>query len=93
MAGCETFKYRNVTAGVFQALRTEGKQQGYTIPNAPTGQFAITAGGMSVHMEYDWDSQKGVLKLKCVKKPALLSCSVIRNMANQILLRSGGKPV
>jgi hypothetical protein len=91
MAACSPWKYKNVTPAVFQALRTLGKQKGFAIPSAPSGKFTIQVAGLQAGFQYKWNSGDGTLVLVCEKKPALVSCSVIKNYADQIVSQCGGK--
>lgn len=92
MAACNPWKYRNVTPGVFQALQNLGKQYGASIPNAASGRFNIRAAGMNVGFSYSWDVRTGFLTLTCETKPVLVSCSMIKGVADQIMKDSGARP-
>lgn len=93
MAVCGTWKYRNVTPGVFQSLQKLGKQHGAAIPGTPSGRFSIKAAGFQVGFSYGWDVRSGVLALSCESKPMLVSCSMIKGVADKILAESGAKPL
>lgn len=92
MAACNPWTYKGVTVSVFQALRSFAKQEGYSIPNTPAGEFNIRRGGISVLFHYTWNQNNGVLKLTCTSRPALVSCGMVKGIADQILQRSGATP-
>jgi hypothetical protein len=90
MAGCSIWEYHKVTPKVFQSLQVLAKQQGYHIPNTPSGVFNIQAVGMTITFHYKWNKSKEMLRLKCLKKP-LVSCALIKGMADKIVHQSGGQ--
>ncbi|MCD1259284.1 hypothetical protein B5M42_010585 [Paenibacillus athensensis] len=92
MAACNTWSYKGVTATVFRALQSAGKKQGFSIPSAATGKFAITVAGMNVGFQYAWDQGSSTLLLQCVTKPMLLGCGTIKSFADKIVAESGGQP-
>lgn len=92
MAACPAFHYTHVTPTVFRNLQAIGRKRGITVPNAPSGKIAISAGGSKVQFQYAWDSGSGRLQLTCVAKPLLASCSMIRSVADSIVKESGGRP-
>jgi len=92
MAVCRTWTYRNVTEAVFQSLRTQASKQGFSVPNASSGTFAVQAGGMSVQFEFAWNRVQATLQLACIRKPVLVSCTLVKSMADQIIQQSGGTP-
>lgn len=91
MAACSTWKYKNVTPSVFQTLQALGRQQGFAISNSPSGQFAVKIAGMQVGFQYAWDKTSGSLQLTCITRPVLVGCSTIKNVADKIIIQSGGK--
>ncbi|KIL41126.1 hypothetical protein SD70_08780 [Gordoniibacillus kamchatkensis] len=91
MEACSTWTYRNVTQGVFQTLQAVGRRQGFAIPGAPSGSFAIRVAGMQVGFRYGWDARSGTLMLTCVSKPMLLGCATIKSFADRIVGEAGGK--
>lgn len=92
MAACSTWKYSHVTPAAFEKLRALGKQQGFSIPNAPSGGFKVKVAGFQIGFEYAWDSYGGFLRLTCMSKPNLLGCSTIKGFADKIVVQCGGKP-
>lgn len=93
MAACGTWRYAGITPGVFQALQSQGRQKGFSIPGTPSGSFGIRVAGMQVSFQYQWDARTGSLALTCTAKPALLGCGTIKGFADQIVVGSGGRPV
>ncbi len=91
MAVCGTWTYRNVTTSVFKSLQNAGRKQGFTIPTAPSGKFAISVASFNVGFSYAWDHGSGTLQLRCESKPVLLGCSTIKSFADKIVVESGGR--
>jgi hypothetical protein len=91
MAGCSPWKYKRVNAQVFQALRQKGEREGFAIPNKASGSFTIKAVGMNVGFTYVWKESLKGLTLQCVSKP-MISCSMIKGIADNIIRECGGKP-
>lgn len=91
MAACGAWKYRNVTPSVYQSLQKLGRHYGATIPGTPSGRFSLKVGGIQVGFSYSWEVRSGVLVLVCESKPVLVSCSVIKGVADKIITDSGGK--
>jgi hypothetical protein len=92
LAACNTWNYKGVTAEVFQSLRSFARKEGYSIPNTPIGEFSVRRGGVSVLFHYGWNQNSGVLQLTCTSRPMLVSCAMVKGIADQILLQSGAKP-
>jgi len=92
MAACNSWTYSGVTSQVFQSLQALGRKQGFAIPNSPSGGFTVQTSGMKIHFKYSWNKSSGTLQLQCVTKPSVLSCKMIKGIANQIITQCGGKP-
>lgn len=91
MSGCTQWRYFKVTPKVFQALREKGKDQGVFIPGSPVGSFAVKSMGLKILFEYSWHRERGTLKLHCISRPAFVGCSTIKQLADQIIVSSGGQ--
>jgi len=92
MAGCSPWTYTGINNQVFQSLQSHGRKQGFAIPNSPSGGFTIETAGMRIHFKYAWNKSNGSLRLECTAKPQLVSCSMIKSMADRIVVQSGGRP-
>jgi hypothetical protein len=93
VAACSPWTYAGITPGAFQSLREYGRRRGFAVPDAPSGSFIIQTAGVKVTFRYDWNKTSGTLRLECTAKPQLVSCSLIKSMANRIVEQCGGKPV
>lgn len=92
MAGCNPWYYLGINSRVFQSLQTLGRKQGFAIPNSPSGGFTVRTAGLSVHFKYAWNKNNASLQLECVSKPQLISCAMIKSMADRIVSDAGGRP-
>lgn len=92
LAACNPWEYRQVTAGVFQSLRSLAQREGFHIPNTPSGEFTIQRSGVSVFFHYTWNQNNGALRLTCMRKPGIVSCGVVKGIADQILRQCGASP-
>lgn len=81
-----------MTTEVFRALRSLAHKEGFSIPNAPSGEFSIRKGGANFTFHYTWNQTTGALKLTCMKKPSLIGCPMVKGIADQIVRQSGGRP-
>lgn len=90
MAGCPSLRYVNVTKKGFEQLRKEGSKHGFTLPNSPSGQFAVSTRGANLSFAYKWTPDK-MLELRCTKKPPSIPCSAIRSFADKVVQSIGGQ--
>jgi len=93
MNACSPWNYADVTSQVFQALQAKGRKQGFAIPKSPSGGFTVQTTGMKIHFRYTWNKSNSSLQLECVAKPQLLSCSMIKSIADRIVTQCGGRPI
>jgi len=93
LAACQPWNYTSVTPEVFRALQSLARKEGFSLPDAPNGEFAIRRGGVSVGFRYAWDRGGGTLRLTCSKKPPLLACGMVKGFADQIVRQCGGRPM
>ncbi len=91
MAGCPAWNYSGVSAQVFKSLQAMGKKEGFVVPSTPTGSFSLNAGIVKVGFKYAWNQAKGTLSLQCTSKPPMLSCQMLKSMADSIVTRAGGR--
>ena len=92
MASCQPWTYLGVNQQVFQALQSAGRKRGFTIPTSSSGIFTIHTSGVKVNFRYSWNKSNRTLLLECISKPAVISCSMIKSIADKMVLASGGTP-
>ncbi len=79
--GCDPKKFDDVTPGVFEGLKVKMAAQGLPI----TDSQGTINGPMGLEVDYVWNEGNAALVIQVVKKPMLVSCSMIYDQVEKAI--------
>jgi flagellar biosynthesis/type III secretory pathway ATPase len=83
MAACDPVTYQGVTASVFQSVKQELENNGFSVP----GTSGTIRGPYGIVIDYAWNEPAESLYIHVVDKSFFVPCSQIHSQLNNALTK------
>jgi hypothetical protein len=83
MAACDPVTYQGVTASIFQSVKQELENNGFTVP----GTSGTIRGPYGIVIDYAWNEPSESLYIHVVDKSFFVPCSQIQSQLSNALTK------